>query len=65
MVKPNEKGREGGELAVRHVFVGVVKGRESGIRNAEFAILSMSPVGGSILYSFILSLLAETQFALQ
>ena len=53
------------ELTVRHVFVGFVKGRESGIRNAEFAILSMSPVGGNILYSFILSLLAETQFALQ
>ena len=45
------------ELTVRHVFVGFVEGRnlESGIRNAEC---------WSILYSFILSLLAEIRITI-
>ena len=37
--------------SVRHVFVGFVEGRESGIRNAEFATISMSLVGA---YSIVL-----------
>ena len=53
-------------LTVRHVFVGFVKGKESGIRNPECGIRNPFNVTcWSILYSFILSLLAETQFALQ
>ena len=54
------------ELTVRHVFVGFVEGKESGVRNPECGI--RNPVKApcwSILYSFILSLLAETQFTLQ
>ena len=47
------------ELTVRHVFVGFVEGKESGIRNAEFATVSMSPVRAYCIA------LAETQFALQ
>ena len=44
------------ELTVRHVFVGFVEGRnpECGIRNP------FNVTRWSILYSFILSLLAET-----
>ena len=63
------------ELTVRHVFVGFVEGRnlesgiwnpQSGIRNAECGIRNpFSVTCWSILYSFILSLLAETQSALQ
>ena len=54
------------ELTVRHVFVEFVEGRnlESGVRNAEFATLSMSPVGGYCILLYIF-LLAEPQFALQ
>ena len=49
------------ELTVRHVFVGFVEGRnlECGICNP------FNVTRWSILYSFILSLLAETPFALQ
>ena len=56
------------ELTVRHVFVGFVEDMnlESGIRNPECGIRNPFNVTClSILYSFILSLLAETQFALQ
>ena len=54
------------ELTVRHVFVGFVEGKESGIGNPEYGILKpFNVTWRSILYSFILSLLAETQFALQ
>ena len=53
-------------LTVRHVFVGFVKGKESGIRNPECRIRNPFNVTcWSLLYCFILSLLAETQFALQ
>ena len=53
-------------LNVRHAFVGFVEGKESGIRNPECGIRSPFNVTcWSLLYSFILSLLAETQFALQ
>ena len=51
---PTKKGKKTVERdlnSVRHVFVGSVEGRESGIRNAEFATLSMSPVGA---YSIVL-----------
>ena len=51
---PTKKGKKTMERdlnSVRHVFVGFVEGRESRIRNAEFATLSMSPVGA---YSIIL-----------
>ena len=42
--------------SVRHVFVGFVEGKESGIRNVEFATLSMSPVGAyCIVYTFFIS----------
>ena len=49
------------ELTVRHVFVGFVEGRnpECGIRNP------FNVTRWSILYNFILSLLAKTPFALQ
>ena len=40
--------------SVRHVFVGFVEGRESGIRNAEFATLSMSPVGAYCIVLYFL-----------
>ena len=56
------------ELSVRHVFVGILEGRslESEIRNPECEIRNPFNVTcWSILCSFILSLLAETQFALQ
>ena len=54
------------ELTVRHVFVGFVEGQESGIRITECGIRNPFNITCcSILYSFILSLLAETQFALQ
>ena len=56
------------ELTVRHVFVGFVevKNLEPGIRNPECAIRNPFNVTcWSIFYSFILSLLAETQYALQ
>ena len=44
------------ELTVRHVFVGFVEGRnlESGIRNAEFATLSTSPVGAYCIVLYFL-----------
>ena len=48
------------ELTVRHVFVGFVEGKESGIRSPECGIRNPFNVTcWSILYSFILSLLAE------
>ena len=50
------------ELTVRHVFVGFVESRnlESGIRNPECGIRNPFNVTcWSILYNFILSLLAE------
>ena len=54
------------ELTVRHVFVGLVEDKESGIGNPECGIRKPFNVTcWSILYSFILSFLAETQFALQ
>ena len=51
------------ELTVRHVFVGFVEGKylESGMRNSQ---PFQRHLLGHIVY-FILSLLAETQFALQ
>ena len=53
-------------FTVRHVFGGFVEAVESGIRNAECGIRNPFNVTcWSILYSFILSLLAETQFAFQ
>ena len=42
------------ELTVRRVFVGFVEGKESGIRNAEFATLSMSPVGAYCIVLYFL-----------
>ena len=66
---PTKKGKKTVERdlnSVRHVFVGFVEGRESGIRNPECGIRnSFNVTCWSILYSFILSLLAETRFALQ
>ena len=41
-------------FTVRHVFVGLVEGKESGIRNAQFATLSMSPVGGYCIVLYFL-----------
>ena len=51
---PTKKGKKTVERdlnSVRHVFVGFVEGRESGIWNAEFATLSISLVGA---YSIVL-----------
>ena len=45
------------ELTVRHAFLGFVERKESGMRNPECGIRNP--------YGFVLSLLAETQFALQ
>ena len=48
-------------FTLRHVFVGFVEGEESGIRNpecgmqnAEFATLSMSPVGAHCIVLYFL-----------
>ena len=41
------------ELTVRHVFVGFVEGKESGIRNPECGIRNrFNVICSSILYSF-------------
>ena len=56
------------EVTVRHVFLGFVERKESGMRNPESGMRNSQPFNvtcWSILYTFILSLLAETQFALQ
>ena len=56
------------EVTVRHVFLGFVERNNSeyGIRNPECGIrIPFNVTCWSILYTFILSLLAETQFALQ
>ena len=41
-------------FTVRYVFGGFVEGKESGIRNAEFATISMAPVGGYCIVLYFL-----------
>ena len=52
--KKREKTVNVSLFTVRHVFVGFVEGGDCGIRNAEFATLSMSLVGAYfiVLYFF-------------